>query len=569
MMFPGTLGWDSVRLGWTLIHFVWQGALVAAVVALLLGWLREAPARVRYVVVCVGLVGMSVLPLATWILLDAAWDEAASQTLSASGALLLVPVSIAERGFRLDAYLPWLVTAWLAGVVFLAFRLVGGWALAHQRGRRWISTPPAWLEECARRLAARFPAPPQFRLWISGRCGVPQVVGAFKPVILLPAAAVLRLDPRQIEMILAHELAHIVRRDYLVNLLQSVVECVLFYHPAVWWLSAQVRAEREHCCDDVAVALCGDTLEYSRTLLALEESRSGFAVAFTGSPLRRRIARLLNQGGTTGPAPLLPILAVALMIGAGMLWGKGQAPAPPDPPSPPAPVVLGQPPAAPAPEAPPAPPAPPVPPKRARLTPEERAEVERAVEKARKQIEAARGEIEQDVRKAVEEARKELENKRPEIEKEVKKALEENRAFSAQFREEIQKAIQESVRAFAAAKIHQEVLVEAQKAALTALSEAEKGLREAVRAAAEQDRAGNRERERRIRQADSRFGEGDTRGSETARGKIYVESGPPDEIFTPPGSQRQVWRYKDPSKQKVIRELEFQDGKLIRDDRPQ
>jgi beta-lactamase regulating signal transducer with metallopeptidase domain len=99
--------------------------------------------------------------------------------------------------------------------------------------------------------------------------GVPAVFGWLKPVVLLPAAAAAGLTPQQLELLLAHELAHVRRNDYFVNLLQSVVETLLFYHPAVWWVSARVREEREHCCDDVALAACGHPREYAGALLAL------------------------------------------------------------------------------------------------------------------------------------------------------------------------------------------------------------------------------------------------------------------------------------------------------------
>ena len=102
---------------------------------------------------------------------------------------------------------------------------------------------------------------------------VPMVIGWLRPVILLPVAATTGLSSEQLEAILAHELAHVARRDYLVNLLQSVVETLLFYHPAVWWVSNQIRVEREHCCDDIAVAVSGNVLVYARALTELEELR--------------------------------------------------------------------------------------------------------------------------------------------------------------------------------------------------------------------------------------------------------------------------------------------------------
>jgi hypothetical protein len=135
------------------------------------------------------------------------------------------------------------------------------------------------------------------RLLVSPRVDAPAVLGWLRPVILAPVAALSGLSPDHIEALLAHELAHIRRNDYLINLLQSVVETLLFYHPAVWWISRQIRTERELCCDDLAVALTTDVLTYAQALAELEAgrpSRLRTAVAGTDGSLSRRIARLLE-----------------------------------------------------------------------------------------------------------------------------------------------------------------------------------------------------------------------------------------------------------------------------------
>src|SRR6185295_14003751 len=108
----------------------------------------------------------------------------------------------------------------------------------------------------------------------SAAVAVPTLIGWLKPVVLLPASALSGLSPEQLQAILAHELAHVRRHDYLVNLLQSMVETLLFYHPAAWWVSARVRAEREHCCDDLAVDVCGDRDSYATALAELESRRT-------------------------------------------------------------------------------------------------------------------------------------------------------------------------------------------------------------------------------------------------------------------------------------------------------
>jgi len=153
----------------------------------------------------------------------------------------------------------------------------------------------------------------------SSMAPVPAVVGWLRPVILVPASAFAGLTPQQLEAILAHELAHVRRHDYLVNLLQAAVETLLFYHPAVWWVSSQVRQERESCCDDLAVSVCGDRLGYARALAALEGLRTPrLALGADGGSLLRRIRRLAGVPETAGGAPVAWVagaLALALLLG--------------------------------------------------------------------------------------------------------------------------------------------------------------------------------------------------------------------------------------------------------------
>jgi bla regulator protein blaR1 len=126
---------------------------------------------------------------------------------------------------------------------------------------------------------------------------VPSVIGWMRPVIVVPASTFAGLSPEQFDAILAHELAHIRRHDYFVNALQSVLEVLLFYHPAVWWVSHQVRLEREHCCDDIAVEVCGDRVAYANALACLEERRAtaAFAMGATGGHLLTRVRRLIRR----------------------------------------------------------------------------------------------------------------------------------------------------------------------------------------------------------------------------------------------------------------------------------
>ena len=217
-----------------------------------------------------------------------------------------------------------LVGVWLAGVSLLTVRLLGGWMWV-QRMKRHASTGASReLQGMVVRLSKRLHISRTVRLLQSSAVVVPTVIGCLRPVILFPVSALAGMSPTQIESILAHELAHIRRHDYLVNLLQTLLETLLFYHPAVWWLSRRIRDERENCCDDLAVSLCGDPVAYARALADLEEHRGSagpLVMAASGGVLLQRIRRLLvgapmSHAGR-GPVWLAGTTALVLVAGIG------------------------------------------------------------------------------------------------------------------------------------------------------------------------------------------------------------------------------------------------------------
>jgi beta-lactamase regulating signal transducer with metallopeptidase domain len=195
----------------------------------------------------------------------------------------------------LDA-LPWLVEAWLLGVAFFSLRSAGGFLLLERERRRQSTVvSPRLLEICQelqRRLGLNRAIAYCECKWLQA----PAVIGWFRPVVFLPVAALAGLSEEQLEAVIAHELAHIRRLDPFVNVFQVCVETLLFYHPAVWWLNKKIRAEREHCCDDMAVSLCGNAVEYALALTLMEEWRSApvFAMAANRGPLTERIVRVLG-----------------------------------------------------------------------------------------------------------------------------------------------------------------------------------------------------------------------------------------------------------------------------------
>ena len=324
-------------LGWTLVHFLWQGLIIAALTAGVLRLLRRHSTNVRYLAGCFALLLMAAAPVATFYSLNHAEEnptltftvrifdaadttvESTRQTASpARPAVAIAPKPIARKTTfpeLLEASLPWLVAAWSVGVLALSCRLFAGWLFIQKLRRSAILIDP--LQAKLKQLSARIRVSRPIRLLQSAFVEVPTVIGWLRPIILLPASCLAGLTPAQLESILAHELAHIRRHDYLINLLQNIVETLLFYHPAVWWISRRIRAEREHCCDDLAVKICGDAAAYARALATLEELRPApaqFALAATGSPLLERIRRLAGQPERSAVRPAWPVAGVIALL---------------------------------------------------------------------------------------------------------------------------------------------------------------------------------------------------------------------------------------------------------------
>ena len=333
----------ALALGWSLLHFLWQGAILGLLASLLLALLRGASAKVRYGTACAFLLMMAVAPVATFLLLQRqapALAESLRLTVATAAGPTVADAPLALRvKAALDPALPWLLGTWALGVLLLSTRFLGSW-IRVQRLRRHSATPvPAGWHLVLSRLCRELKLSRTVRLLQSAAVEVPTALGWLRPIILLPACALTGLAPLQLEAILAHELAHIRRGDFLVNLLQSLVEVVLFYHPAMWWLSGRIRAERELCCDDVAAALCGDPLILARALTDLETLReptspssTHLALAANGGSLMHRIRHLLQPTTPTTSSArtaALALLAASLLGAAGVAFqDKDKEPAP-------------------------------------------------------------------------------------------------------------------------------------------------------------------------------------------------------------------------------------------------
>jgi beta-lactamase regulating signal transducer with metallopeptidase domain len=235
----------------------------------------------------------------------------------------------ATLALRLRPWLPFLVICWLVGMLFCSPRPLVGWLTLRRLRTVGVSAVGQVLEESAQRIAARLGMSQAVSVWRSTLTKTPLVVGYLRPVLLIPVSMLAQLPVAELEAILAHELAHIRRHDFLVNLWQTSLETVFYYHPVVWSLSQRLRAEREHCCDDLALSVIGDPVCYGRALLHVEELRgpeSLLAFGAGGGSLRDRISRLFGQPSPPTTAAgllaglLLPSVALASLLAA-FAWG--------------------------------------------------------------------------------------------------------------------------------------------------------------------------------------------------------------------------------------------------------
>lgn len=306
-------------IGWTLVDFVWQGALLACAVALALAALRGAKPQLRYMVACSGLM-LCVL----WPAFGLVQRLAVSVPGAVAGtgpAHLAGLANIASRAGLLawlQANMAMLVAAWAACALALALRMALGLAWIG-RSARSTSTDRIWqarLDQLATRAGITRPV----RLRIVETLASPVTAGWWRPVVLLPASLVTGMPSELLEALLAHEIAHVRRHDYLVNLAQNVVETILFYHPAVWWISGRIRAEREQIADDIAAGHLGDPKRLARALSELERCQFGprqrLAQAASGGDLMARIRRLLRPDApSAGWTALVPLLGIAILCG--------------------------------------------------------------------------------------------------------------------------------------------------------------------------------------------------------------------------------------------------------------
>ncbi len=315
-------------LGWTLLHSVWQTALVALCLYVALAYAQKLNPNIRYVMAVVALLFTGALTTTTFLdlyfhhqpALEELQKDIYSRGVSAQHMPLtfVQPVTVGEQLTSLqfseliqqckmyvNLHLHWIVALWMTGVLALSLRFAGSLFYIHRLKKRWVNpVAERWqakMQVMSKRLNIRQP----IILLASGTAKVPMMIGHLKPVILIPAAMMSGLPEDQVEAVIAHEMAHIFRKDYWINMLQSLFEIIFFFHPAIWWISSVIREEREKCCDDLAIALCGSSLTYAKALASVEEVKlqhCQLALAMNGGKgsLFQRIERILEPGKSGG-----------------------------------------------------------------------------------------------------------------------------------------------------------------------------------------------------------------------------------------------------------------------------
>ena len=320
-------------LAWALLDFVWQGLLIGWAAALVLGLLRGARPQTRYAVACAALLLCAALPLAgtierildthtaTTALLPLALSDTQGASAAPTDSVVLASDRLALWEQALQARLPLVMLLWAAGAAALAIRMLLGVLWVRRRSHHAHSrSDPEWQAR-VNRMAGRFGIKRPVQLGLVDDLSSPVTAGWWRPVLLLPASLASGMPVELLEALLAHELAHIKRYDYLVNLIQSAIEIVLFFHPTVWWLSGRIRLEREQIADDIAARMLGEPRRLALALSELDRFQLAtsphLAHAAHGGNLMNRIKRLVRpESEPLNWKMALPILGLSAACAA-------------------------------------------------------------------------------------------------------------------------------------------------------------------------------------------------------------------------------------------------------------
>lgn len=301
-------------LGRMIFHSFWQGAIIAFALGLVLFFSSKASARVRYVISVGSIILFVIVCAVTFSIEYQSSDNVISSSVNATSNVtvnskfFVNPISYSNSETTvwdsINTYfnqnLPLFVMLWLSGLFFFSLRFIGSVLYVQKIRTRGVNELDIEWFYRSREIGKKLGIKKFVSVFESINVKVPLAVGYIKPVILLPIGMISGLPYTQVEALIAHEFAHIKRYDFVINLIQTLVETIFFYHPAVWWISNQIREERENCCDDITVSVCGDSFAYSKALynlLQIQHNNPGLALAASGkdNQLLRRIKRMNGE----------------------------------------------------------------------------------------------------------------------------------------------------------------------------------------------------------------------------------------------------------------------------------
>lgn len=311
-------------LAWMVIHSLWQATLIALIVGIFMIINNKKSPQFRYALGNVGLLLIIISSIATFLYyyyqsdgnpnvsyISNTFDiqTKAQLTITPEQASLSISNVDESNLFNKTALINYfnqniytIVLIWLFGMVLFLMRLLGGISYVYYLKHRMNFPVDEYWSELLKTVKTKLKFSKTIEFVESALVRSPMVIGHLKPIILFPIGSINKLEVNEVEAILAHEIAHILRNDYLINILQTILEAIFYFHPAVWWLSSQVRIERENCCDDVAVKICGNSLTYAKSLVRVQEmtyiQNPQIAMSAGGqkrSLLFHRVQRILNH----------------------------------------------------------------------------------------------------------------------------------------------------------------------------------------------------------------------------------------------------------------------------------
>jgi beta-lactamase regulating signal transducer with metallopeptidase domain len=316
--------------GWTLLHFIWQGVAIAALFGASLMFCRQAQARYALGIATLAL--MMVAPVLTFAWLSSATGSISQLSAQAASATIAQQIAAPAEHIAFTvvaqathpSVMLWVVQAWLLGVILLTARTAGGVLWISRIRRSQIELLTAEIHNRCLAIQQRMRLNRAIHYGHCRSLDSPMVLGWFRPIVLVTTQALTGLTVQQLQAVIAHELAHIRRHDAFINLLQIAAETLLFYHPAIWWVSRRIRIEREVCCDDEALAVCGEPVSYARALALMEEWRTAPALSMAANrgPLTERVLRLLGVTTASHRIRAAGIGISALCIAAALFAGQ-------------------------------------------------------------------------------------------------------------------------------------------------------------------------------------------------------------------------------------------------------